>query len=105
MSRLNRMLCVMAVLVGGLQVTGATAQQSKSMESGSAESARHLPADAPVAVEKECVGADSATVCWLRFTDGTRCVVANNADGGDSSTALNCHFSTPIERLHRMPKE
>jgi hypothetical protein len=105
MSTLTRMICVLAALAGGVQVTGASAQQAKSVESSPAESARHLPADTPIAVEKECVGADSATVCWLRFTDGTRCVVANNAGEGDNSTALNCHFSTPMERLHRMPKE
>jgi hypothetical protein len=56
-------------------------------------------------VEKECIDAQGSEVCWLQFADGTRCVVASNAESGDSSTALNCHFSTPMERLHRMPKD
>lgn len=105
MSRSSRMTCVLAVFVWGAYVAGAIAQEARNIESISPASESRSAADSMVEVEKECTGADGAQVCWLRFTDGTRCVVASNADGGDSSTALNCHFSTPMERLHRMPKD
>jgi hypothetical protein len=105
MSRSSRLTCVLAVVVWGAHVAGAIAQEARNFESLAAADNRHTAADATVELEKECIGADGAEVCWLRFTDGTRCVVASNAEDGDSSTALNCHFSTPMERLHRMPKD
>jgi len=84
--------------------TGAMAQSTNGPEPAPASGARHVPSDTPIAIEKECVGADGADVCWLKFTDGTRCVVASKPGDGDS-TAINCHFSTPMERLHRLPKD
>jgi hypothetical protein len=105
MSRSSRISCVVAAMVLGFQVVGASAQEARDGGSATASAARHLPGESPVAVDKECIDADGAQVCWLQFADGTRCVVANNDGAGDSSTALNCHFSTPLERLHRMPKD
>lgn len=105
MTRLGRISCVLAVGLWGAQATDALAQEARNMESLAAAGARHTPSASSVDVEKECIGAEGAQVCWLRFSDGTRCVVASNGDGGESSTALNCHFSTPMERLHRMPKD
>ncbi len=105
MSRSSRISYVVAAMVLGFQVVGASAQEARDGGSAAASAARHLPGESPVAVDKECIDADGAQVCWLQFADGTRCVVANNDGAGDSSTALNCHFSTPLERLHRMPKD
>jgi hypothetical protein len=105
MSRSSRMACVLAVVVWGAQVAGAIAQEARNIESLAPAAASPAAADSTVEIEKECIGAENAQLCWLRFTDGTRCVVASNADGGDNSTALNCHFSTPMERLHRLPKD
>ncbi len=105
MSRLSRIFCVLAALSSVAVPNATTAQESKNAEPVLASKVRHVPTETDIPVEKECVGADGANVCWLKFTDGTRCVVANNADSGDTSTAINCHFSTPLERLHRMPKD
>lgn len=105
MSRSSRIKYLLTVIFLGSQVVGATAQQASDGGSATASGARHLPGESPVAVDKECIDADGAQVCWLQFADGTRCVVASNDGDGDSSTALNCHFSTPLERLHRMPKD
>lgn len=103
MTGMKKPLYLLAALGFAMASMGTTAQSAKSVESVPAASVKQLPGEAPVAVERECVGAEAAHVCWLKFTDGTRCVVASNADGGDS--AINCHFSTPLERLHRMPKD
>ena len=105
MSRSSRIGCLVAVMVFGFQVVGASAQQANEGGSATASGAKRLPGESPVAVDKECIDADGAQVCWLQFADGTRCVVASSDGSGDSSTALNCHFSTPLERLHRMPKD
>lgn len=105
MSRLNIPICALAAIVWSTAAAGAFAQGEKSAESMSVAGARHLPGESPVGIEKECLDADGANVCWLQFKDGTRCVVASTSDSADNSTALNCHFSTPMERLHRMPKE
>lgn len=102
---IRRILFVLAAFGAIAAATTAFAQPASGVESTPKSSAKHAPSDTPVSIEKECVGADGAEVCWLKFTDGTRCVVASHAETGDSSTALNCHFSTPLERLHRMPKD
>jgi hypothetical protein len=105
MSRLSRISCLMAVIVLGGHVAGTSAQGPSDGSSTPASGAKRLPGETPVSVEKECIDAQGSEVCWLQFADGTRCVVASNAESGNSSTALNCHFSTPMERLHRMPKD
>lgn len=104
MSMSNRIVFLVTVLACGAGLNSAVAQQETSVGPGPAPTTRSLPDNSNTA-DKECVGTDGASVCWLQFTDGTRCVVASNAGGTDGSTALNCHFSTPMERLHRMPKD
>lgn len=108
MYRSSRMHMVLAAAIWGAQAgiaSDAFAGEPRTIESVSPSGAGQTTANTRVEREKECIGAQGAQVCWLQFTDGTRCVVASNAEGGDSSTALNCHFSTSLERLHRMPKD
>lgn len=105
MSRVQSIIGVLVAVCCGAPLTTIAAGETDRAEPISQASVKHIPAGSPVDVEKECVGADGASVCWLKFTDGTRCVVASKSESGDSSTALNCHFSTPVERLHRIPKD
>ncbi|HEY6132153.1 MAG TPA: hypothetical protein VIV27_09045, partial [Halioglobus sp.] len=62
------------------------------------------PSDNEISINKECVGVYGAGVCWIQFQDGTRCVVANDSESDGTSTALNCHFSNSMEKLHHRPK-
>lgn len=86
-----------------LAVANSAMAQPSSVDSVSAVDSKHSPSKEPIPVERECIATDGANVCWLRFSDGTRCVVANHSSGGDA--AINCQFSTPMERLHRLPKD
>lgn len=44
---------------------------------------------------KKTIG--NATVCWVKFSDGTRCVIATDPalskNNSGTSTAINCEFT------------
>lgn len=99
----HKPICVLVIIGCVIAATGTTAQESNTSEPVTANVAG-AATDTAISVEKECTDANGAGVCWLIFKDGTRCVVAHDPEGGGNAPAISCQFSTPSEKLNRIPR-
>lgn len=88
MTKQNRSFCFRIVFLLTSFGTPAIAKNSNDL-SGKANT---------VGIKMECLQAGFQGVCWLKFSDGTRCVVSGNASKSGTATAIDCQFSTMNHR-------
>lgn len=86
MTMLNKSICGLFALLYASTCMPSTADDQVRLSQGKEK----------IAVLTECANhVTHAAMCWVKFTDGTRCVIASQPGGPykGSSTAINCEFS------------